>query len=73
VTAQDALIDEMAARTSDHTVVLRHRNGGTTTHHGLTLDEARDLASRSIQRRRAAAATITNGAGHVVGYAESAA
>jgi hypothetical protein len=65
----------MTTTTADggHTVVLRHRNGGTTTHHGLTLDEARDLASRSIQRRRAAAATIINGAGDVVGYAESAA
>jgi hypothetical protein len=58
---------------SRHAVHLKHRNGGTTVHEGLTLDEARDLAARSLQRRRAAAAMILNADGAVVGYAESAA
>lgn len=55
------------------TVRLLHRNGGTTDHNGLTLDEARSLSTRSLQRRKARAAEIRDVDGNVVGYTEAAA
>lgn len=61
------------ARVAEHTVLLRHRNGGTTEHLGLTLDEARSLATRSIEQRKAQSVTITDADGRVVGYVEAAA
>lgn len=57
-------------RVADHSVRLTHRNGGTTLHADLTLDEARDLATRSVNQRKARTAEILNPAGNVVGFAE---
>lgn len=61
------------ARVAEHSVLLRHRNGGTTRHEHLTLDEARDLASRAVNQRKAQAAEIHDATGAVVGYTEAAA
>lgn len=54
------------------TVVLHHRNGGTSVRGDLTLDEARDFATRQVTvLGRARAATITDGNGDPAGYVEA--
>lgn len=59
------------ATVTTFTVRLHHRNGGTTDHGGLTLDEARSLATRAVHARRAPAASVLDGEGKTVGRVES--
>lgn len=57
-------------RVSTYAVRLRHRNGGTTDHKDLTLDEARSLASRSVNGGKAPAAEVLDSDGKIVGRVE---
>jgi hypothetical protein len=60
------------ARVADYVVTLHHANGGTSVRGDLTLNEARDYATRQVTvLARAAAATITDADGRAVGSVEA--